>query len=54
MTLWSGRICVSTRRNFKLLIEKHVTRSLSRKKTPLDKEYNEEVLGGKVHARTLA
>ncbi len=34
----------SARRNFKLPIKKQAASSLSRKRTPLDKEYNEEVL----------
>ena len=33
----------SARRNFKLPIKKQALSSLSRKRTPLDKQYNEEV-----------
>jgi hypothetical protein len=39
-----GAFAFSARRNFKVAVEKQATRSLSRKRTPLDKEYNEEVL----------
>jgi hypothetical protein len=39
-----GVFAFSARRNFKLAVEKQATSSLSRKRTPMDKEYNEEVL----------
>jgi hypothetical protein len=39
-----GVFAFSARRNFTLAIEKQATSSLSPKRTPLDKEYNEEVL----------
>ena len=38
-----GAFMFSARRNFKLPIKKQAPSSLSRKRTPLDKQYNEEV-----------